>query len=257
MSKPVKYILIGVFIVLCSSVNVLNAEYYGDVAQFVAANPDGNKYDFVKTYIMSLTYIKSNEERELDEIILDADTIENMESIGSLMDGLTLDSVNWRVARNLLKRYYDPSNGLMLKVTDLFQKMSEEQIDLNSKERFLLGELNEAQISGKMNSFDAHKFFKENSEITVQRKESFKKLLESALLVTKVLISSQENEYGELEALGINDRQRDRLIYRLDEFYGDEYEGPAREGQSFLQASISELKEFLADYSWKTLDEDY
>jgi len=244
--------LIGMLIF--APMSSLGSDFYEDIEQFIKANPDGNKYEFVKTFITSLTYLKSNEERESQEIILDSHILDNAEGIGALMDGLTLDSVNWRISRNLIKRYHDPENGLMLKVSNLFMKMSEEQIEINSRERFILGELYEAQISGDIYNFDSYKFFKEIKSLSDQRKESFKKLLEAAILVTKVLVSNQMNAYGELESLGVSDEQRDKLIYKLDEFYGNEFEGEMREGQSFLQASISELKEFLSDYSWKTLD---
>jgi len=239
-----------------ASVAAFGQGYYGDVEKFRENNPDGDKYEFAKTFINSLTYLRANETRGDKSVILDSSNIENSEDVGSLMDSLTLDSVNWRVSRNLLKKYKKPENGLMLKVTDLFLKLSEEQISLNSQERFLLGQLFEAQISGKMDGFDKYNFFEESKIIVGKRKQSLAKLLEASLLLNKVMISDVENEYGELVRLGITDKERDKLLYKLEEFYEDEdIEGGLQEGQSFLKGSIYSFHEFLSDYSWKALDD--
>jgi len=250
-----KALILTICLAVCCAQVLWASQFYDDVVQFIDKNPDGNKYEFVKTYITSLTYILANEVRRENEPQINSGNLEDSQSIGEIMDGLTLDSVNWRIAKNMLKRYRSPDNGLILKVTDLFLQMSDEQIEYNSHERFLMGQLYEAQISGNLYSFDSYKFFQEIQKLAALRKESMKKMLESAILVTKVLISSEQNEYGELDSLGVTDDERDRLLFKLDDFYGPYSETKVYEGQSFLQASIATLKDFLTDYSWKSQDD--
>ena len=46
----------------------LNNEYYVDVEKFKQFNPDGHKYEFVQDFLVSLSYLKINVQRNEDNV---------------------------------------------------------------------------------------------------------------------------------------------------------------------------------------------
>ncbi|MBF0385375.1 MAG: hypothetical protein HQL27_05840 [Candidatus Omnitrophica bacterium] len=224
-------------------------------SEFIRNNPDGNKYDFAKAFITSLEGIKSSVERSQNSQVVSPQDILDAKKISELVDYLTLDNVKWRVAKNMMKKYLIPDNGLMLKVAHVFIKMCDEQIFFNVEERKLLQQIQKALREKKIKDFNQQLFLREHKKLSEQRKESLKGLLESALLTCKVMVSTKQNIYGEFDSLGITSKERDRLIYKMDNFYGENYDGELRAGQSFLEGSVSVIKELLFDYSWHSIDE--
>jgi len=81
-----------------------------------------------------------------------------------------------------------------------------------------------------------------------------KNLLKSSILVSRLLVSDKVNRYGEYAYLGVTDKQRKRLVEKLNEFDGKEYVGDLREGQSFLEGSIAVIRETLNDYNRLAVD---
>ncbi len=235
--------------------NSFALEPVGEIKEFIKNNPDGNKYEFTKAFITALEYIKANVERNENVKDINPYDLYDNKRIDELSNNITLDNVNWRIAKNMLKKYLNPQNGIMLKVADTFIKMCDEQIDLNGREKDWLDKIKDAQVKKKVGTFDQTKFLNDIQIISDERKESLKKMLESSMLASKVLISSQKNRYGELDRLGVSARERDSLLYKLENFYGDNSEGGLREGQSFLEASVTVLKEALGDYSFDSLDD--
>ncbi len=227
-----------------------------DIENLIKHNPDGKKYEFVKNYIKGLSYLKLNSQRtqeSLLEVTYDFGG-EELEKTLALRADLILDNTNLRVARNFLKQYRTPENGLILKITDLFEKFCNEQIDFNMRERKLIDALYEVQKKRDQKKFNKLNFAKTQEDLFSQRRQSFKKLLEASMLVTKMLISNKQDWRGDLTMIGITEEERMKLLFQLDGFYGDQYEGQIREGQTFLEASISVIREFLEEDQRRTLD---
>jgi hypothetical protein len=229
-----------------------------DTQEFIKNNPDGQKYDFVRNYLSALNYIYMNETRkskkELSSFSGTAD-----QKIDQYARELTRDNVNIRTARNLLKRYFKTNNPLMVKATDLFYQVCDEQTKFNDQEITLLKQGVSVKVTPDNMPDDKTKTPQElldkQSALNNRRKDSMQKLLEASMLVSKVLISSKTDQEGELVALGVNEAERKKLLVKVDSFYGSGFEGQMREGQSFLQASIAAIREVLEDYSWGTLDD--
>lgn len=233
---------------------VFGANFYDSVDKIKEFNPDGKKYEFVKDYIFSLTYLKANEERSKKVSSMSFNKLDDVQKGRELINGFVQDNVHIRVARNLLNKYVSPENGLMLKVVDLFAEVCDELVIVNKSERSLLEEFQEIQAKQEMADFDGSEFRSKQRKLAEKRRDSLKKLFEASMLVTKVLVSDKEDRFDQLTMLGITVEEKDKLLEKLDQFGGEDFNGELREGQSFLQGSISAIREVLMDSSWRLLD---
>ncbi|MBF0523034.1 MAG: hypothetical protein HQL24_08280 [Candidatus Omnitrophica bacterium] len=218
-----------------------------DPAQFKLNNPDGNKYEFVKAYLNSLSQLKTNAKQKERAIIISQENFSDPETIRTVTHNLAVDNVNLRVARNYLQKFLTPDNGLILKASDLFIKSCNEQIGQNNLENGLLLKLSKLLSRGKMDKGFQLAFFKKVQEISLERKESNKKILQASLLVGKVLISSSPDSKGDFVYLGLTKEEKNKLLSKLDRFYESEYQGELREGQTFLAGSVIAIRQVLED----------
>lgn len=230
-----------------------------DTQEFIKNNPDGQKYDFVRNYLTALNYINLNETRKSKRDFSKYEGAKE-EKLDQYVRELTRDNVNIRTARNLMKRYFSVDNPLMVKVTDIFYVVCDEQTKFNDEEISLMKNGVAEKIVYTPNNLpdqnqNSPGLLNKQIELNNRRKDSHQKLLEASVLVGKVLVSSQTDTEGELVVLGVNDEQRKKLLLKMDEFYGAEFEGKMREGQSYLEASVVAIREILEDYSWGTLDD--
>jgi len=239
--------------ILLSSPSI--AEGDSNVDNMIKYNPDVKKYEFVKSYIAALSYIKVNAERNEKYAAFTSKQIEELKPGRLLMDNLILDNNNIRVAKHYMLKYNKSENGLMLKAVDVFVNFSEQQLSLNNEERAILDELFEAHVNETIDGFDKKSFMLEQARLASLRKESWKDILRASLFIPKILISDQKNEMGELTWLAIDETERVKLLMKLDEFYGDLYKGDLRVGQTFLQGSIAVIRDILEDSSWDSLPE--
>lgn len=224
-----------------------------DKEHFVQLNPDVNKYEFVKDFLESLTYFELNDKRSrFSQVEIDLEYEEAQKS-NALLKTLIQNNVNLRVARNMIKNYRKAENGLMINVANLFVDLCDTLIKYNSRDIDILGKIYELQVSGD-NPADLRKtFLDQQNELSIARKESLMKLLESSILVTKILISPKTDNNGKYNFIGITSDQRDKLLYKLDGFYGDQYQGELRPGQSFLAGSVSVIREVLEDHKLQSI----
>ncbi len=225
-----------------------------DIQQFQKYNPDGKKYEFVKNYLVSLTYLKKNAERSQNPPEFSREEFEKGEFFKAFMDDLLRDNVDLRIARNFLKKYRTSGNGLILKTTDLFTQVCDGQIEINNRERAYVEKVYQAQINGGLESVNKKRFMQNLVGLSMERRESLKKLLEASMLINKILVSNKADDYGEFITLGVTEGQRESLLQRLDEFYEDGFQGELRQGQTFLQGSVAVIREVLGDDSWDTLE---
>lgn len=231
-----------------------SAEMLGNNRKFRQNNPDWKKYEFTRDYLTSLGYLKKNYDRE-DGIDLSGSEPSILNRIAQMRDELIQENVNLRVARNYLKRYKNQArNGLMLKVTDLFTDVCDDLIELNSQQRTMLEEMHAMQRRGAMDDTAAALFEQRQAKISRERREALKELLRASILVTKILVSPDENYYGEFDRLGITQEQRYKLLDKIRRFNEASYQGELRSGQSFLEGSVVTIREILEDYNYETLD---
>ena len=249
--KKTGFVLVLFLFCCCTA---FGANFYDSVDKIKEFNPDGNKYDFVKDYIFSLGYLKTNEERSSQISSMSFNDLDDVQKGRELINGFVQDNANIRVAKNLLKKYIAPENGLMLKVADLFAEVCDELVVVNKSERQLLEEFQEILEKHEMDDFDGNDFRDKQRKLASKRRNSLKKLFEASMLVTKVLISDKEDRFDQLTKLGITSKQKEKLLEKLDKFSGEDFNGELREGQSFLQGSITVIREVLMDTSWGLLE---
>lgn len=245
---------LGIFLgILCLAAPPVFADFYSDVEQVRQFNPDGKKYEFVKDYLVSLSYLDVNAKRVEQLAALDFGTLEDAEKGRVLMESLIQDNVNLRVAKNMMKRYAASPNGLILKVTEMFTGTCDEQIALNTEERALDQTFYDAQTKKEMEKFDEDSFRQRREELAMQRRASLQNLFGTALMVQKILVSSRTDRFGELVRLGVTENQRGKLLRKIGELFPDLKDEKPEGGQSFIAASVAAVKERLLDQSWGSL----
>lgn len=230
-----------------------------DHADFIKNNPDGQKYDFIRTYLTALNYLYMNETRQSKRDFTNIQGT-SKEKNDQYFRELMRDNINIRTSRNLMKPYFSAGNPLMVKATDIFYQVCDEQAKLNDEEMELIKK--ETPVKTKI---DPNHLPEKNDSVQApldeyivlnnRRKESLQKLLEASLLAAKVLISNKTDQEGDLVVLGINKEERKKLLLKTDIFRGSGYEGEMREGQSFLEASVASIRDVLKDPSWGTLED--
>jgi len=225
-----------------------------DPERFSLSNPDGKKYEFVKTYVMALEYLYHNENAKDRAPVIGADNIQDIGVITDEQDRLINVNVNLRIARNLLKRFEETNNALINKVVKIFSAYVNKQVELNNMERLLVVTIREKLIEDTYDEGTLKWYFEELIDISKERKESSMRLLESSLIINKVLISHQFDQFGQPYKLGITQEERDSLISRLKIFEDPKFQGELRSGQTFLEASVSVIRQILEDTSWLALE---
>jgi len=255
MKRVHLFLLLSISICFVNNSHAQGVLYFEDLEKFKLNNPDGKKYEFVSTYIDGLNYLYLNRTRKDRIEFFDDGRLKEAEKVNKIMDNLVLDNLNLRIARNMVKKFRIPQNGLILKAADLFVQVCNEQIVFNNRQRKKFVDLYRVYKEEEVGSFDKKAFLSFQRNLGAQRKESLKKLLEASYIVSKALISNEEDEYGDLMRLGITSGERRKLLRKLDVFRGPQFEGEVREGQNFLEASITILRQNLEDYTWASLDE--
>lgn len=253
-------IFISAFLFWSLLYSISQADFiYTHPEQFKKYNPDGakgQKYEFVKSYLNALKYLYLNEKQEekrREEIFLKANSKEKTKGhIENLKD----ENINYRTARNLLKKYKTSENGLVLKVTDMFADACDQFIELNNRERKILESMLARPQEASWGNFKKRErqFETQYKTLAYERRKNATHLLEASLLVNKVLISSREDKHGEFINLGITSEEREKLLLKIDEIYEGKYYEKLKEGQPFLGASISEIRKILLDKTWGTID---
>lgn len=238
-----------ILVMIAFPMNVFGQGFYGDVDKFQAYNPDVNKYNFVRAYLNALTYLKINEEREkrgLEDFSLTKKYEQALKEIEK-------DITNLRIAKNLLTNYLSSENKMIAKATDTFIIFCQGQVDLNGEEAGMINELFTAQKNGQMEDFNKSDFEQKRVSLNQRRRQSKDLLLESSTFVTKILVSGKADRFGQFVSLGITEKEREKLLKKINVFKGDEYVGEIKVGQSFLQTSVKMIRNMLEDSSWGAL----
>ncbi len=248
-------ILTALFIVFTATSHVVADPLYDDMDRFIENNPDGKKYEFVRTYLNALMYFKKNADRQKELPTIDINNLAEAPSVAPIVLALKKDNVNLRIARNLVKKFKTPENGLILKVADLFAKVCDDQMEYNDYDRVLYERIAEIQESGYFEDFYPESFLEAQELLAEQRRASFKELMEASMLINIVLVSPDRNYYGDFYRLGLTRQQRQNLLYKIDDFKGKGFSGGVEEGQTFLQGSVNVIRQILENDSWQVMDD--
>jgi hypothetical protein len=251
MHKVFSRIIISFFI-LNLSLSLVHADFYSEAEKIKAFNPDGQKYEFIRDYLTSLSYIYANIKKYKD-IDLNANLGSERNKGAKLLAGLVQDNANLRVAKNYLDKYLKSSNGLIMKTADMYIGICDQLIELNQKELELYSALFDAQNGNKMDIFDEEAFRTRRDSLFNERSLSLKGLVETSYYAQKIMVSSRLDRFGELVNLGITKSQRDRLISRIDELFPHLEDKTEMINVPVIDASVWVVKERLIDETWGTI----
>lgn len=229
--------------------SIVPADFYSEAEKMKEFNPDGKKYEFVRDYLTSLSYIYANfKQTNTSDLVGNYKSDRNKGA--ALLSGMVQENANLRVAKNYMDKYLRSSNGLMMKTADLYIKLCDQLINLNQKERNLYQSLFEAQSSGKIEAFEENAFNTEREALAAERNVSVKGFIETSYYTQKILVSSKPDRFGELVDLGLTKNQRVKLIAKIEELFPGLQKEIKGTGVSTIDASVMVVKERLVDDTW-------
>ena len=239
MRNRIIFFLIGVFIL--SSGSAYSAEN-----EFKRNNPDGNKYEFARSYISALSYFDVINQRWSKSTLKKKFVGHDLNVIRGSMHYLVLDNSDLRVAKNYMVKYLKLPNSLMRKVADMLIYSCDQDIVLNNQEKNLWQDWLNKKALGIPKPQEEKDFIKAQEAVELKRKESDKAIIKASILLTKVLLS-QDNPNDKGRMLAITDKQRSKLLDFLDEYGKEVLDWGLKPGQSTLDASIAVIREVLED----------
>lgn len=222
--------------------------------EFAKNNPDVLKYEFARSYITALGYMKDINDRwdKNSPKKLFAGQKEKM--ILATINDLALDSCDLLIIKNYLAKYLTAPNTLMRKVADMVVVSISQEIAINHDEKGLWQRWYDLNASGQATSPKEVEFVKNQYNMELQRKEADKKIVQASVLMTQVLVSDK-NKGGRGRRLAITARQRQKLLDKLDSFGGGNLDWGLKPGQTTLEGSIAVIREILEDSVWTAIDE--
>ncbi|MDE1921702.1 MAG: hypothetical protein KGJ09_09945 [Candidatus Omnitrophica bacterium] len=226
----------------------------GTGGAFAQNNPDVLKYQFARSYITALSYLKDIDDR------LSRNTPEKLfahqkrKMIMATINDLTLDSTDLLVVKNYLLKYLTAPNMLMRKTADMVVVSVSRQIAINRDEKTLWEKWYDLNAAGQATRPKEIQFVKDQYALELRRKAADDNIVQASVLMTKVL-QSAKNKGGRGHLLAITAAQRQELLDKLDSFGSSELDWGLRPGQTTLQASIAVIREILEDSIWTSIDE--
>ncbi len=244
MNKIILNVLIG-FLIFIGASNVLAAEN-----EFKKNNPDGNKYEFARSYISALSYFRTIENRWSQNPPKKKFPKDELKMIRGNIEYYVLDNANLRIIKGYLNKYLTSSNQLMRKVSDLVIIACDKEIVLNDKAKDLWQNWLEYKTKAKPKVAEEKEFSNSLRQLELQRKEIDKSVIKASALMTKVLLS-QDNANDKGKLLAITEKQRSKLLEDLEVYGKDVTDWGVKPGQSTLDASIAIIREVLEDPIFK------
>jgi hypothetical protein len=212
--------------------------------EFQKNNPDIKKYEFARSYITALSYLKAIDDRWNKQVKL----------IKASINDLALDNADLRIAKNYLVKYLNSPNALIRKTADMVVVSCEREIAVNDQEKVLWEKWYDLTSAGQASMDKQVEFDKSQHALALQRKEEAKEIVQASVLLTKVLMS-EKNTNGRGHRLAITSKQRQKLLDKLDTFGNDTMDWGLKPGQRTMEASIAAIREILEDSIWISIDE--
>jgi hypothetical protein len=222
--------------------------------EFSKNNPDVMKYEFARSYITALSYMKAIHDRWDKNAPKKLFADQKNKMILATIEDLALDNSDLRIIKNYLLKYLAYPNVLMRKVADIVAVATSREIAINDQEKTLWQKWYGLNINGQVTRPKEVEFVKAQHNMELQRKEADKDIIQASVFMTKVLISDK-NENGRGHLLAITAQQRQKLLDKLDSFGGDNLDWGLKKGQSTIEGSIAVIREVLEDSIWISIDE--
>ena len=214
--------------------------------EFQRNNPDGYKYEFARSYISTLSYFYSINQRWSKNPPKKRFPKDDLKTIRASMEYLVLDNTDLRVAKNYMIKYLDHPNSLMRKVADTMIVACDQDIALNNQQKNLWQKWLNLKTSVRSKPEDEQGFIKAQENVELKRKESDKNIIQASIWLTKILLS-ENNKDDKGRQLAITQKQRNKLLDNLDVYGKDVLDWGLKPGQSTLDASIAVIREALED----------
>ena len=222
--------------------------------EFGKNNPDVLKYEFARSYITALSYMKDINVRWNKDAPKKLFAGQKEKMILATLNDLALDSSDLRIIKNYMLKYLTSPNMLMRKVADIVVVSTSREIAVNDQEKLIWEkwyDLIHADQATRPKEID---FVNTQYNMELQRKEYDKDIVRASVLMTKVLISDK-NKNGKGYLLAITAQQRQKLLDKLDSFGSDTLDWGLKSGQSTLEGSVAVIRETLEDSLWISIDD--
>ena len=221
---------------------------------FTKNNPDIKKYEFARSYITALSYMKDIYGRWNKNAPKKLFANQKDKMIKATIDDLALDNSDLRIIKNYLLKYLISPNMLMRKVADIVVVAVNREIAINDEEKTLWEKWYNLNAAGQATRPKEIDFVKAQYAMELQRKEFDKDIVQASVMLTKVLISDKnKNKKGHV--LAVTAQQRQKLLDRLDSFGGETLDWGLKPGQRTLESSIAVIRETLEDSIWISIDD--
>jgi hypothetical protein len=221
---------------------------------FSKNNPDVKKYEFARSYISALNYMKDINDRWNKNAPKKLFANQKDKMIKATLNDLAWDSSDLRVIKNYLLKYLTSPNMLMRKVADIVVVATSREIAINDQEKILWEKWYNLNAAGETTRPKEIDLVNAEHALELRRKEADKDIIQASVFMTKVLIS-EKNKNGKGHLLAITAQQRQKLLDKLDSFGGDTLDWGLKPGQSSLEGSIAVIREILEDSIWISIDE--
>jgi hypothetical protein len=221
---------------------------------FSKNNPDILKYEFARSYITALSYMKDIDDRYERNAPKKLFADHKRKMIMATITDLTLDSSDLLVVKHYLLKYLTAPNMLMRKVADIVVVAVSQEIAINRDEKDLWEKWYDLNAANQATRPKEIQFVKDQYALELRRKDADKNIVQASVMLTRVLVSDK-NKNGKGHLLAVTAKQRQELLDKLDSFGSDEMDWGLKAGQSTLQASIAVIREVLEDSIWTTIDE--
>jgi len=221
---------------------------------FSKNNPDIMKFEFARSYITALSYMKDINDRWGANAPKKLFPHDNKRMILASLNDLSFDSSDLLIIKNYLRKYLRSPNMLIRKVADMVVVATSKEIGINHEEKAMWQNWYDLYVAGQATNSKEVDFVKGQYALELRRKEAEKSIVEASGLMTKVLISDKnKNSHGHL--LAITAQQRQKLLDKLDSFGSDTLDWGLKLHQSTLAGSIAVIREVLEDSIWISIDE--
>ncbi len=235
---------------LYAGMNILPAKA---ADEFSKNNPDVFKYEFARSYITALSYMKDIDDRWNKDTPKKLFAHQKEKMIKATLNDLALDNSDLRIIKGYLLKYLMSPNMLMRKVADIVVVATSREISINDQEKKLWQNWYNLNLADQVTRPKEIDFVKSQANMELRRKEADKDIVQASVFMTKVLMS-EKNKNGKGHRLAITAPQRQKLLDKLDSFGGDTLDWGLKPGQSTLAGSIAVIREILEDSLWTSID---
>ena len=222
-------------------------------SNFAQMNPDVQKYEYARSFIASLKYIKAVHERwHKSNPSKDLKGSKDITLMRGYLSYLIKDNADLRISKNYLTAYLESPNALIRKSADMYILGCNTVIAINDKEKQIWDQWNAVKSNGLGTRRNETAFLDSQEILALKRKEAFKYIIRASIMLTKI-IRSDKNKDESGKILAIKSDERKKLLKSLDDIGKANLDWGLKPGQSFQEASVSVIREILEDPIYKTL----